>query len=185
MIVPSTLAVLLRQANTVEVPIAREAMTPPISAPMMKMLLNFLLFAAAALAQMQSVGLNETLAAAKLSTKEIGEIIFGVEKSAYDVPESWTKELRVRRVDLGNGPGLVIRGTELLCGGTGNCQIWVFRNVNGRWASLFDTAPIAEAFQLGPAVTRGIKDLTITSNVSADAGTRTIYKFDGKGYRVK
>ena len=109
-----------------------------------------------------------------------------MEQSAYDTPDSWEKELRVRRVDLGSGPGVVLRGTALLCGATGNCQIWVFRKMDGRWVSLFgNEAPVAEGFQLGPNVTNGIKDLTISANVSADAGGRTTYRFDGKGYRTK
>jgi len=141
----------------------------------------------AAFAQMQSVGLNETFSFAKLSAKEVQEIIAGVEKSAFDTPDSWEKELRVRRVDLGNAPGVVVRGTALLCGGTGNCQIWVFRSVSGKWVSLFGDAgaPVAEGFQLGPTATQGIKDLTISANVSAEGAKRTTYKFEGKVYRAK
>jgi hypothetical protein len=153
----------------------------------MKTKISILLFVAAALAQMQTVGVNETITAAKLSASEVREIIMGVEQSAFDTPDSWEKELRVRRVDLGNGRGLVVRGTALLCGATGNCQIWVFRSVNGRWVSLFggEEAPVAEGFQLGPASTNGVKDLTISVNVSADAGKIVTYKFDGKVYRAK
>ena len=94
-------------------------------------------------------------------------------------------KLRVRHVDLGGSPGLVVRGTKLLCGATGNCQTWVFRNVNDKWMSLFDDAPIAESFQLGPTVTRGIKDLKIVANLSADRARRITYKYDGKVYRAK
>jgi len=38
--------------------------------------------------------------------------------------------------DLGSSPGLVLEGTNLLCGGTGNCQIFVFRRVNDRFSLL-------------------------------------------------
>ena len=153
-------------------------------APLISILL---LSGTAALAQMQTIGLDETFAAGKLPAAEAREIITGVEKSAYDTPESWEKELRVRRVDLGSGPGIVVRGTNLLCGATGNCQMWVFRRVNGRWLSLFDIndAPIADGFQLGPMVTRGIKDLVVTANVSAERGSRTTYQFDGSVYRAR
>ena len=145
-----------------------------------------LLFAPAALSQMQNLAPGETFAAAKLSAKEAREIIDGVQFSAFDTPDLWEKELRVRRVDLGGSPGLVIRGTKLLCGATGNCQIWVFRKVNDKWISLFgnEDAPIAEGFQLGPEITRGVKDFTISTNMSADSTKRTTYKFDGKVYRV-
>ena len=153
----------------------------------MKTILIALLSVAVGLAQMQTIGPGETLAAAKLSPGEVREIIAGVEQSAYDTPDSWEKELRVRRVNLGSGPGLVVRGTSLLCGATGNCQMWLLRKVDGRWVSLFgaDEAPVAEGFQLGPDSTNGVKDLAISANISAAGEKRTTYKFDGKVYRAK
>jgi hypothetical protein len=81
----------------------------------------------------------------------------------------------------------VLQGTNLLCGGTGNCQLFVFRKANDKWVSLFggDQAPLAESFQLGPTVTRGIKDLTVVTNTSAVTSQRVNYKFDGKIYQPK
>ena len=147
--------------------------------------LPIFLFATAVIGQMQTIGIGETFAVAKLSAKEIGEIITAIEPSAFDTPDSWQKELRVRRVDLGARPGIVVRGTRLLCGATGNCQIWVFRKVNGKWVSLFEgDAPLAEGFQLGPTSTNGIKDFSIAANLSAESAKRTTYKFDGKVYRA-
>jgi hypothetical protein len=146
-----------------------------------------LLCASSALAQAQALGPKDTFAAARLSAKEVHEITDGVEQSAYDVPDSWESELRVRRVDLGNVSGMVVQGTKLLCGGTGNCQTWVFRKAEGKWVSMFggDQAPIADSFQLGPTSTGGVKDFTITANSSAEASHRVTYKFDGKLYRAK
>jgi hypothetical protein len=60
--------------------------------------------AAPAVPQMQSLGPTDTFAAAKLSAKEIRQVLDAVEQSAYDTPDSWTKELRVRKVDLGGTP---------------------------------------------------------------------------------
>jgi hypothetical protein len=146
-----------------------------------------LLCASSALAQAQALGPKDTFAGAHLSAKEIHEITDGVEQSAYDIPDSWESELHVRRVDLGNIPGIVVQGTKLLCGGTGNCQTWVFRKAEGKWVSMFggDQAPIADGFQLGPTSTGGVKDFTITANSSAEASHRVTYKFDGKLYRAK
>jgi hypothetical protein len=48
-----------------------------------------------------------------------------------------------------------------------------------------DQAPLADSFQLGPNSTSGVKDLTITTNSSAESSHRAIYKFDGKLYRTK
>ena len=140
-----------------------------------------------AFSQADSLGPKDTLAAAKLSPKEIREIISGVEKSAYDTPDSWETELRAKRVDLGAGPGMVLQGTNLLCGGTGNCQLFVFRKADERWVSLFggDQAPLAESFQLGQSVTHGIKDLTVVTNTSAASSQSVSYKFDGQLYRSK
>jgi hypothetical protein len=144
-------------------------------------LLTALLFGATAFAQT----VTGTFATAKLSGREVREIIAGVEQSAYDTPTSWEAELRVRRVDLGGSSGLVIRGTSLLCGATGNCQMWVFRKTNDKWVPLFQDAPIAGRFDFGATVTNGVKDLTITANLSADTIKRTIYKFDGRVYKAQ
>jgi hypothetical protein len=150
-------------------------------------LFSFLVVSTTALAQMESLGPKDPLAAAHVSAKEIREIIAGVKKSAYDIPKSWSTELRLRRVDLGNGPGIVVQGTSLLCGGTGNCQIWVFRKANVNWVSMFanDQTILAEGFNFGPAVTHHIKDLTIVTNLSADESNRVTYKFDGSLYRTR
>jgi len=142
--------------------------------------------AALAAAQLQTVGASETFSAAKLSANETQEIVAAIEQSVYDTPDSWEQELRVRRVDVGSGQGLVVSGTKLLCGATGNCQIWVFLNTNGRWVSLFEGGdpPIAEGFQFGPGASHGVKDLTTSTNSSAERSKHTTYRFDGKVYRV-
>ena len=87
-------------------------------------------------------------------------------------------------------PGDTSTSELLLCGGTGNCQLWVFRKSGGEWLSLFadkapDAAPIVDGFRFGPGVSVGIKDLTVTANTSAEATTTVTYKFDGKLYRAK
>ena len=148
---------------------------------------TFFLGVSPSLAQMQSLGPHDTFAAAGLSARAAHEVIDAVEHSAYDTPDSWEKELRVRRVDLGSYPGLVVQGSNLLCGATGNCQLWIFRKAGGKWLSMFgsDQAPIAEGFQLGPARSRGVKDLAISANSSAEVSQRVTYKFDGKRYRTK
>jgi hypothetical protein len=147
-------------------------------------LLSLLVVSTTALGQMDP---KDPLAAAHLSAKEIREIIAGVKRSAYDMPKSWSAELRLRRVNLGNGSGIVVQGTGLLCGGTGNCQIWIFRKANINWVSMIadDQTILAEGFSFGPAVTRNIKDLTIVTNFSAEESKRVTYKFDGSLYRAR
>lgn len=151
--------------------------------PQMKRLyLSFLLLAVTSTADAQ---VGATLAASNLSSQERRQILTAVEQSAYDVPESWDDELRVTVVDLGSSRGVVLRGTNLLCGATGNCQLFVLRHVGTRWVSMFGTkqAPLAASFTLGPTVTRGIKDLTIVSNVGGQTERRVRFRFDGSVYR--
>jgi hypothetical protein len=150
-------------------------------------LFSLLVFSTSAIAQMKSLGSKDSLAAGNLSAKELSEIIASVEKSAYDTPESWSTELRLRRVDLGNGPGIVVQGTSLLCGATGNCQIWVFRKADANWLSMFANGQVilAEGFSFGPAVTHHIRDLTIVTNFSAEESKRVKYKFDGRLYQTR
>jgi hypothetical protein len=148
--------------------------------------LVFLLSALTSFATSETLGTSDTFAAAKLTKQEINQIIPVLEQLAYDIPESWNAELRAKRIDLGDSQGLVLEGTNLLCGGTGNCQIFVFRRVNNRWISLFQgEGPICEAFTFGPRNTNGIKDLSVTSNQSAGAAHRVTYRFDGQFYRSK
>jgi hypothetical protein len=145
---------------------------------------SFVFVAALAFSQMQSLDAKETFAAARLSSQEAAEVIRAVSNSAFDIPDSWETELRARRVDLGTEPGLVLQGTILLCGGTGNCQIFVLRKVNHRWTSLFgnEQAPIGEGYLFGPKATNGIKDLTVVANDSFDHSSRVKYRFDGVAY---
>jgi len=138
-------------------------------------------------ARAQSLGPNETFAAAGLTAEDVRQIVDAIEQAAYDTPASWSAELRARRVDLGGGPAVVVQGTRLLCGGTGNCQLFVLHKVNGRWVSLFgnEHAPLAATFQFGPGSSHGIKDLTLVTNTSAETGDTVIYQFDGRVYRAK
>jgi len=145
---------------------------------------SFVFVAALAFSQTQSLDPKETFAAAHFSSQEAAEVIRAVSDSAFDIPDSWEAELRARRVDLGTEPGLVLQGTNLLCGGTGNCQIFVLRKVNQRWTSLFrnEQAPIGEGYFFGPKATNGVKDLTVVANDSFDHSSRVKYRFDGVAY---
>jgi hypothetical protein len=71
-------------------------------------LFSFLVLSTTALAQMESLGSKDSLAAANLSAKEMREIIAGVKQSAYDVPESWSTELRLRGLISAMVPALIV-----------------------------------------------------------------------------
>lgn len=145
-----------------------------------------LMVSLSAFAQTDHLRADETIAKLNLPRSELMQVISGVEAAAYDSPDSWEKELRARRVSLGAAPGLVLQGTNLLCGATGNCQIFVFRRVGDKWLALFEgeEAPVVEGFSFGPGLAQGIKDLHVISNSSADKSAQATYRFDGKFYRA-
>jgi hypothetical protein len=68
------------------------------------LLLNTVLVCASpATSQMRNLGAKDTFAVARLTAEEIQKIVTEIEQSAYETPDSWESELRVRRVDLGAG----------------------------------------------------------------------------------
>jgi hypothetical protein len=133
---------------------------------------------------MRSLEINETFQATNLSSAETARIFKQVEETSFDYPDSWQSELRVRRVSLGDTDGLVIQGTKLLCGGTGNCQTWIFRRSDGRWISMFQgQAPIVSAFGFTDKTSHGVRDLATLANVSAETSAYSVFAFDGNFYR--
>jgi hypothetical protein len=127
----------------------------------------------------------ETFQAAKISSNEANGILKQIEETSFDYPDPWRSELRVRRLSLGDTDGLVVRGTRLLCGGTGNCQTWVFRqHSNGRWVAMFQRqAPIISAFGFAEHRSRGIRDLATLAHASAETSSYNVFTFDGNFYR--
>ena len=127
---------------------------------------------------------GDTFRAANLTAAEQGEVIEQAEKISFDAPESWQTELRIRRVSLGATDGLVVQGTRLLCGATGNCEIALLRRSMGKWTALFADAPIGDGFGFLRQSTRGLPDFVVRSNLSAAASRFVVYKFDGLLYRA-
>ena len=131
-----------------------------------------------------NLGNQETFLAAKLTAAERKQVIGQVEKTSFDIPDDWEWELRIRRVSLGEANGLIVRGTQLLCGGTGNCATWVFRQAQENWVNLFEEdAPVVSLFGFDQQTTNGIKNFLVGANSSAEKESRILFKFDGKFYR--
>jgi hypothetical protein len=127
---------------------------------------------------------NDTVAAARLSPRDVQQILAEVEKTSYDVPDSWQTELRMRRVSLGGNEALIVRGTEMLCGATGNCETWLFRRAKGRWVNLFvGEAPVVATVGVARHESHGLPDLVATAHLSANTGSYVVYAFDGRVYR--
>jgi hypothetical protein len=127
---------------------------------------------------------QETFRAVTLTEAEQKQIIDQVEATAFDTPDSWESELRVRRVSLGESDGLVIRATKMLCGGTGNCETWVFRRSQGKWLNLFDReAPVISGFGFEHEASAGIRNLLVSAERCVGKENRILFKFDGNFYR--
>ncbi len=133
---------------------------------------------------LKDLSVNETFVAAKLTAAEQKQIVDQVENTSFDAPDSWETELRVRRVSLGESDGLIVRGARLLCGGTGNCETWVFRRSPGKWLNMFEEkAPIVSGFGFEQETSGGIKNFLVSANSSAAKQSWRSFKFDGKVYR--
>jgi hypothetical protein len=128
---------------------------------------------------------TEMLQQSELSISEVKQVLAQVEDTAYDIPESWEKELRVRRVSLASSDGLVLQGTSLLCGATGNCQTWIFRRIGTRWVCLFSSqAPVADGFGFEQQAGYGIRRLVLSSHMSADETDYSVFTYDGRAYSL-
>jgi hypothetical protein len=127
---------------------------------------------------------KDRIAAAGLPAAELKQILDQIEETSFDTPDSWVDELRLRRLPIAGGEGLVMRGTAMLCGGTGNCQTWLFRRSSGAWANMFDgEAPTIAGFGFGRHISHDVPDLIATASLSAAMSTYVVYVFDGKVYR--
>jgi hypothetical protein len=126
----------------------------------------------------------KTFRQAQLSDGERKQIIEQIENTSFDSPDSWDTELQIQRTSLGQSAGLIVRGTQLLCGATGSSQTWVFRLSQGKWLNMFaKEAPILSEFKFEQDENQGIKNLLVSSALSANTQQRTLFKFDGKVYR--
>jgi hypothetical protein len=127
----------------------------------------------------------DTRSAAGLSADEFAQIVAAIEEQSFDAPNDWDAELRFRRIRIGTGDGLVVRGTALLCGGTGNCQTWLMQRVNGRWTSLFSReAPVVNGMGFASQTRAALPDLIVAAHSSAAESVYAIYVFDGRFYRL-
>ena len=121
-----------------------------------------------------------------LPKEAIRQIMRDIEATAYDTPKSWDKELRAETMRLGNAHALIVKGSDMLCGATANCQVWVFRKSDRGWRLLIDRkeALIADGLSFGPKKTRGIQDMHVTTNSSVSSQSSYTCKFDGAVYRA-
>jgi hypothetical protein len=79
-------------------------------------------------------------------------------------------------VALGQADVLVVRGTSLLCGATGNCQSWVFLRSQQQWRNLIQgAAPLASGLGFEERVSAGLKNLVLVTNAGGQKDRYTRY----------
>jgi hypothetical protein len=135
---------------------------------------------------MSQLGAGDKFQGAKLPRQEVEQIIAQVETTSFDWPDSWDSELRIRRVSLGDQEGVIVQGTNLLCGGSGNCQTWILHQLEGRWTGLLENqAHLISGFGLLPNLSNGIRDLVTVTNAGGNRDLYTFFVFDGSRYRER
>lgn len=122
---------------------------------------------------------DDTLAAAGIRGRDLASLVAQISSTAFDTPASWSSELRARYIRADGEHFLVIRGTHLLCGGTGACQTWLFQRRASRWLSVIaGDPPVADWLGLGRRSQRGRRDLIAVAGLCLH-----VYVFDGRLYR--
>lgn len=97
--------------------------------------------------------------------------------------------LEVEKVDL-NGDRrdeFIVWGRSApeLCGGTGNCAIWIFEKKNGGYKLLLQSVAYNDAtkwFEAKRAKTNGYRNILLKSHFTAAETTYVFYKFNGTKY---
>ena len=126
---------------------------------------------------------NETVA--ELIAMTVGKRDADKEMLGDKDPE---EELIAIHLDLGEGiqNGLVVQGSENLCGATGNCAMWFFRKIGGKWKPLhFEDeggGTVASMFEAVPPKHSGLYELILGSHMNAFEIPYAQYWYDGKTY---
>jgi hypothetical protein len=77
---------------------------------------------------------------------------------------------------------VAIRGqSSCYCGATGNCQLWIYRRLHGKYEELLQTGNVS-GFGFLKSKTNGLPDLVIWSHDSAQRSPGALWKFDGTSY---
>jgi len=124
----------------------------------------------------------DTFVASGLRAAARKEIFQDIAITAYDTPESWDAELRVRHETVGPWHVAVVRGTSLLCEATGNCQTWLFRLDGRHWVNVIAAgqAPVIDGLSLTRAGRGRPWRLATRTRKSAHESVFAEWRFDGR-----
>lgn len=125
---------------------------------------------------------GDRLTGARLSDRERAMIFAQVKATSFDVPSNWASELVARRTKLGSSDYLIVRGSDMLCGSTGNCQTWLFRRTGRGWINAISGKPPIIS-SLGFRTSRGRFDLVGCRSVSSIATDCTTWHLDKGKFR--
>jgi hypothetical protein len=136
------------------------------------------------LCQVESTTTIDTLRTAKLSASVKGRIyreMSGAAGTSNGEARSYLEACPVRFLKLGPDGGIGVRvwGHDRLCGGTGNCSIWVFDPHTGDLLLSSDGFD----FRVETTIHHGRYDILTRANMSAGTGVRDLYQFDGHAYQ--
>ena len=154
-----------------------------LCSPLFALALALSLNDSASAQQKQSLGAQNTWAAAHISQQDQRQIIDALQASAFDEPSSWLTEFRLRQIDQNRQRILIVSAAHDLCGATGNCQLWVFRRSAGHWSSLLPEPCMAEWFRILPTSNRGMPDLLIATHLGDGPPNLNHFRFDGRSYK--
>ncbi|HVE58620.1 MAG TPA: hypothetical protein VNB22_17430 [Pyrinomonadaceae bacterium] len=106
----------------------------------------------------------------------------------FDVDADCSEMLELQKTDL-NGDGqkeFILWGSNLkLCGGTGNCHIWIYEKKKGKYKLLLQSVAYNDAskwFEPKKAKSNGYRNILLKTHSTAAETTYQFYKFNGAKY---
>ena len=99
-----------------------------------------------------------------------------------------SKMLEVQKLDLNNDgqKEFVLWGKNSnLCGGTGNCTLWIYERKNGRYKKLLQSVAYNDEtkwFEVKKAESNGYRNLLLKTHYSGYETVYEFYKFNGSKY---
>ncbi|MGA8540036.1 MAG: hypothetical protein WB566_11085 [Terriglobales bacterium] len=109
------------------------------------------------------------------SEQQLQSVAAQIQIKAADLSDNGSREFLAQGVGVGPTP-------PRLCGPTGNCEAWVFRQ-NGDKYSVILHRTATQNFTIQPTITNGFHDLVLGQHGSATDQGLTLYRFDRSKYR--
>jgi hypothetical protein len=89
--------------------------------------------------------------------------------------------IKLIQLAVGSAKQMLVFGPDVVCGGSGNCPVWVFARVQGHLRLVLDS--FGSTFFIQPSVTGGFHNVATYMNTSVDSGGFGVYRWTGAEYR--